>query len=339
MALPSVGSVALIKQACRRRTAAVALLLAAGIPAIVAAEEISLLAGVTDAQGSESYSWGMEYRQRLLTHLDASLGYLNEGHLPEHHRDGGVMQLWADTGLWHDRLALSVGAGPYVYFDTRYYINFQGYQNQHGVGLILSTRLNYSFPRGWFALLDVNQVVSANPATRTVMLGVGYRLDSLIQGLDRSQQGDHTVAVADVANEIGLFAGQTTLNNLSSNKSTDFGIEYRRRATRNLELSVGLLDEGAGAGDRHAGMMGEAWVVKDFFSRQLTAGLGIGPYAAFSTYHTSDGRTGASVVGLASMTLSWRFTRSAALRFSWHRGFTGDDQDRDILTAGVGWRF
>jgi hypothetical protein len=315
------------------------LLLMAGLPATVAAEEVALLAGVTDAQGSESYSWGMEYRQRLFAHVDASLGYLNEGHLPGHHRDGGMLQLWADTGFWHDRFALSVGAGPYVYFDTEYHNNFQGYLNQHGVGLILSGRLNYSLAGGWFALLEVNQVVSANPGTRTVMLGAGYRLDRLLPGLDPSRPGDLSTGVADVANEIGLFAGQTTLNNLSSNKSTDFGIEFRHRATGHLELSATVLDESSGAFGRHAGIIGQAWMVKDFFSRQLSAGLGIGPYAAFSAYQTSDGRSGASVVGMASLTCSWRFTRSFAARLSWNRGFTGDDQDRDIVTAGVGWRF
>jgi hypothetical protein len=301
---------------------------------IVGAEEISLLAGVTAAQGTETYSWGLEYRQRLLSHLDASLGYLNEGHLPQHHRDGGVLQLWAGSGFWHERLTLSAGAGPYLYFDTEYYSNYEGYRNEHGVGLILSARLSYSFTRSWFALLDVNQVVLADPGTRTVMLGAGYRLDRLFEGLDYSQP-----AVADVANEVSLFGGQTTLNNLSSNKSTDFGIEYRHRVRGHVELSVALIDEGSGAYGHHAGTIGEAWLVKDFLARQLTVGLGIGPYVAFSEYQTSDGRSGASVVGMASMTLSWRFTRRLAARFSWHRGFTGDDQDRDIVTTGLGWRF
>jgi hypothetical protein len=39
------------------------------------------------------------------------------------------------------------------------------------------------------------------------------------------------------------------------------------------------------------------------------------------------------------MTVSWRMSRSLALRINWHRGFTGDDQDRDVVTAGLGWRF
>ena len=87
-------------------------------------------------------------------------------------------------------------------------------------------------------------------------------------------------------------------------------------------------------------MIGEVWLVQDFFSqRQFTAGLGFGPYVALSTYQTSDGRDGASVVGVASMTLGWRFTRVLALRAIWHRAFTTDDEDRDIITLGLALRF
>jgi hypothetical protein len=100
-----------------------------------------------------------------------------------------------------------------------------------------------------------------------------------------------------------------------------------------------LLDEGEGAVERHASITGEAWIVQDFLERRLVIGLGLGPYLALSTYRTSDGRTGASAVGLASMTASWRFTRRLALRIEWRRGFTGDDQDRDLITLGLGGRF
>lgn len=76
------------------------------------AEELSLLTGVTDTDDhtSGTYAWGLEYRQGLLAHLDASFGYLNEGHLPNHHRDGGMLQLWATIGAWRDRLTFAVGA-------------------------------------------------------------------------------------------------------------------------------------------------------------------------------------------------------------------------------------
>jgi hypothetical protein len=40
------------------------------------------------------------------------------------------------------------------------------------------------------------------------------------------------------------------------------------------------------------------------------------------------------------MTLSWRFTRPLVLlRVSWYRAFTCDDEDRDIITAGLRFAF
>jgi hypothetical protein len=203
---------------CSTRAGVAALFLAAvGASATTMAEELSLLGGWTDTDDhtSASYAWGLEYRQRLPAHLDASFGYLNEGHVPGHHRDGEMLQLWADTGLWRDRFALAFGAGPYVYFDTQFRYNFQGYNNQHGIGAVLTARVTYELSRRWFALLEVNQVVATDIGTRTVMLGAGMHVDRFIEGLDRLQHGDQTTAVSDGSNELDLFGGETTLNNLS----------------------------------------------------------------------------------------------------------------------------
>jgi len=324
---------------CRAGLAALLLAVAAWRTPPAAAEELALLGGVTDTDDHThaTYAWGLEYRQRFLPHLYASFGYLNEGHLPNDHRDGAVLQAWADTGPWRDRFALALGVGPYVYFDTTHEINWQGYSDQHGTALIVTGRASYQLSRQWFALLELSQIAGVSPATRTVMLGAGYRLDSFLAGLDGTASGPG--AIADVPNELGVFGGQTVLNNLQSNKSTDFGVEYRFRPARHLELSTSVLEEGDGAVGRHAAVTGEVWAVQEFLGRQLAVGLGLGPYVALSAYYTSDGRPGASVVGLASMTVAWRFAGAAALRFSWHRGFTSDDQDRDIITAGVAWRF
>jgi len=307
--------------------------------ATAGAEELSLLAGLTDTDDHThaTYAWGLEYRERLLDHLDASFGYLNEGHLPDHHRDGGMLQFWATTGAWHDRFSLALGAGPYVYFDTQFHYNYQGYLNQHGVGAIVSGRVTYSLTSQWFVVLDADEVLLANPGTRTVLLGVGYRLERS-PTLDW-QQAEQASGAAGLRNEVGFFAGETTLNDLSYHKSNDFGFEYRYRCMPHLELSTSVLEEGTGAVARHASVTGEIWAVQDFFDRRLTVGLGAGPDAALNAYRTPDGRNGTTVLGLASMTVSWRITRPLVVRASWHRGFTSDDQDRDIITLGLGLRF
>jgi hypothetical protein len=309
---------------------------------IARAEELSLLGGLTDTDDHThaTYAWALEYRQHLLDHLDASFGYLNEGHLPNHHRDGGMLQFWATTGTWHDRFSLALGAGPYVYFDTQFHDNYQGYLNQHGVGAIVSGRLTYSLSRQWVVVLDADQVLVASSGTRTILLGVGYRLErSPTLDWQQAEPAEQAGGAAGLHNEVGFFAGETTLNDLSAHKSNDFGFEYRYRCMPHLELSTSLLEEGTGAVARHASVTGEVWAVQDFLDRRLTVGLGAGPDAALNAYRTPDGRTGATVLGLASMTVSWRVTRPLVLRASWHRGFTSDDQDRDIITLGLGLRF
>jgi hypothetical protein len=316
------------------------LLVQACASAPAAAEELALLAGVTDTDDhtSGTYAWGLEYRQKLLAHLDTSFGYLNEGHLPNHHRDGGRLQFWATTGAWRDRIALAVGAGPYLYFDTQFHENWQGYINQHGVGAIVSARATFVLSRRWFALLDANQVMLVSPATRIILLGVGYSLEDSPAKL-QWQQSDWGGGTGGLRNEVGFFAAQTVLNDLSSHKSSDFGFEYRYRFASHLELSTSLIEEASGAIESHASIMGEIWAIQDFLDGRFSVGLGLGPDAALSAYQTADGRSGASVVGLASMTASWHFARPLVLRVSWHRGFTSDDQDRDIISVGLGLRF
>jgi hypothetical protein len=41
-----------------------------------------------------SASWQLEYNEGMGEHFAYSISYLNEGHLPAHHRDGHTVQLW-----------------------------------------------------------------------------------------------------------------------------------------------------------------------------------------------------------------------------------------------------
>jgi hypothetical protein len=324
-----------------RRLVLVCACVLAGAPA--GAEEFTVLAGVTDTDDhtSGSYAWGLEYRERLLAHLDATVGYLNEGHVLGHHRDGAALQLWGTTSLWHERLELALGAGPYVYCDTQLDPAIEdGYRDYHGVGALITGSVSYALAGNWFARLEVDQVTApGDVGTRTVMLGVGYRLQSVIDQLNSSWANAGQATPADAVNELGLFYGQTIINGAHADTSSAFGVEYRRRIRHHLELSASLIDDGDGLDGHHMGMTGEAWLVQDFVSGHIVMGVGLGTYFSFESYQTVYGTPAASTFGLASMTVAWRLTRALDLRLIWHRGFTGDDQDRDIVTAGLGWRF
>ena len=48
-----------------------------------------------------SYGWSIAYSHDLDEHLFASLVYLNEGHVPGHHRDMALVQVHEEIGRAH----------------------------------------------------------------------------------------------------------------------------------------------------------------------------------------------------------------------------------------------
>ncbi|HEY6007899.1 MAG TPA: hypothetical protein VIU40_06200, partial [Geobacteraceae bacterium] len=114
------------------------LLGAAACPA--RAQELYFLGGeaLHLGTGDNTYSWQMEYRQGVGEHGAATLSYLNEGHLPGHHRDGVTTQFWLRDNLLERRLSLAAGVGPYYYFDTNDPQADGSHRNEHGWGGMLS---------------------------------------------------------------------------------------------------------------------------------------------------------------------------------------------------------
>ncbi len=313
------------------------LALASAGPAL--AEEIAGLAGSVDADDprSRSYSWALEYRQDFLAYAGASFTYLNEGHLAAHHRDGVALQGWITSPLWRG-LGLSLGAGPYVYFDTQPEASVAGFSDHHSVGEMYTASLSYYLTSTWFVRLNLDAIVApGNLDTRTLMLGFGARLDGLASRLDSARGEIPSDTSEEHINEIGIFAGQSIINSNSSSRTTNFGIEYRRRVARHVSWSAAWLNEAVGPDGRRDGVSNEAWLVTRLYHRQLAVGIGAGPYLALQHYRTADGRDGSSLQGLASMTVSWQLSRRVNLRARWDRVFTQDDQDRDIVSFGVGY--
>lgn len=97
---------------------------------------MTVLYGLTQAddRSNHSYSWQFDYRQTLLRNAALSVGYVNEGHLIDHHRDGIEVQLWAVTPRWRDRVSAAIGIGPYVYFDTQPADADPWFRDHHGLG-------------------------------------------------------------------------------------------------------------------------------------------------------------------------------------------------------------
>src|SRR6267154_291638 len=112
----------------------------AWIPLSGHAQQFSYLKGTIYSTTASEFTgaYKVEYRQNLYKDIPVTLGYINEGHFPEHHRDGYSVKLWHESSLLKDKgVSVSVGIGPYYYFDT---ITPTGGQStdDHGLAPIVS---------------------------------------------------------------------------------------------------------------------------------------------------------------------------------------------------------
>src|SRR5882724_4996903 len=140
------------------------------------AQEVSYLAGGGTLPNfrSSTFSWDLDYRQHLYRYLSASVGWINEGHLIGHHRDGTDGELWLEAPMFNGRLTLAAGAGGYYYFDTE----TAGDSNSidvHGSALMTSFSATAYLTDRWFARFLINRIdPHGDIRSNTALLGLGY---------------------------------------------------------------------------------------------------------------------------------------------------------------------
>jgi hypothetical protein len=320
-----------------RAAALVAALTAGAWPRVVAAQEFSLLAGPLGGENERSYSWEASYRQGLGRSAAWTFSWLNEGHIPEHHRDGPVLQAWARLPLLGDRLEVSAGAGPYRFFDTIAAEAGESYSNTHGWGAVVSLRGAYYFESRWIAELKLNRVqVNGGPGTTGILFGVGYQLDAPdTPGARDSLPVRSTNVTGD---ELTVLAGTSILNSATSETSGAAALEYRHGLARVVDVTATYLHEAGSLHARRDGVAAQLWLTGGYFGDRLTLAAGMGPYVVVTQNddQTGDGR----LAGLFSVSASYRFGESRWLaRIIWNRVATRYDRDVDMVLAGIGARF
>lgn len=288
----------------------------------------------TSTQDS-SYSWSMEYRESLGEHFAASLVYLNEGHVPNHHRDGHGAMLWARTNVLDRRLSLAAGAGAYYYFDTTQPPT-GGYSNEHGLAAILGLSATWYTNSPWLVQLRLNSVTTKlSIDTLSTMIGIGYQLDRPTTPgplTDVSSQADKTTG-----NELTVYLGSRIANSFNSETSIATSVEYRRGLMRYLDGTIAWMYEGDNEMIRRNGLVMQLWLTRAFLDESLTLGYGMGPYFVLDEYREDVSTRFAEL--MLSMSASYRFTPRWAARVTWNRVVTGYDNDADIIMLGLGYRF
>jgi hypothetical protein len=313
------------------------------------AQEFSFLYGTATLPNlkSSTYAWQLDYSQQFHRNISGSIGWLNEGHIPGHRRDGTTGELWFDLPLRDARYTLSIGAGGYYYFDTQFLPNGDSL-DVHGTAPIVSFSATAYLSDRWFARLLYNRVNPRNNfRSDTALLGFGYWY-----GQDkRPTPGRLGGAPADkyfvTGNELTLYGGISIVNASGNLRGVANALEYRRGVMRHLDATATFIHEGDPRIVRRSGVGLQVWPVNTFFNDRVAVGFGVGTYIYIDNRHL--GPTQRLPVGgtvntpalapLISPTFSVRFNDQWLVRAVWDRVVTNYNRDSDVILLGLGYRW
>lgn len=308
------------------------LLIILSVACPVLAEEILLLNGgygyntETGTRNTQAY-WSIGYLQGLTDNTMFSITYLNEGHQPQHARDGIAPQIWVRTPP--SKLSFALGAGPYLYADTIKPDVGDRYIN-HDIGVMTSASATWYGLSPFILQLKADYILGFNSYdTWGWTVGVGYLL-----GDDKKPSSTWSAAHK---NEVAIYSGITVLN-IDNTQATPISVEYRRRLLPYLEWSVMGLYEGNKEPVGRYGAATELWLARDFFHDRFTLGIGAGPYFAHDKYGTDNSQRD-TVAGLVSFTGALRLTSHVGFRIMFHRVLTDYDNDADVFMGGLAIAF
>lgn len=317
----------------KRRPLLLATLLLAS--AALQAQDLSMQGGALRVSGTNenSFAVGVNYAQPVGDYLALSLGYLNEGHPHNHHRDGVSGQVWLRSHISEQGLSWGVGVGQYYFFDTsRPSSGGEPYINDHGWAPIYSIQATWHHPNRWYTQVQINRVIptGAKDPTTSLLVGAGYRFDS-VRGdklhLDGGKSSDDTVTV---------LAGQSIVNSLESERSRASSVEYRRSIGAYVDWTVSWLNEGTTAVTRRNGVATQLWLIRSL-NREVELGMGVGPYLAYEVHEVPGTRS--HKAGLVSMASRYHFTKHVVGTLSLNRVVTDYHRDADLLLVGVGYSY
>ena len=286
-------------------------------------------------QWPRSAAWAISYRKIITPYFATSLAYLNDGHFPGHHRDGVTGEVWLPIHLYSQHVTVSVGGGPFYYYDTVVATNSGRYADNHGWAWIYSLDAAWQFRgdrTGPFIEMRLDHTAPAKSIeTTSIGLGIGYRGFSDIHNTENPNASE-----GFAANELAAYYWKTVVNSFSSQTSRAEEFEYRRQIWQELRASVGFLNEGDAQLIRRTGFMVEGWAEPSFSSGLWSIGAGFGGYFAIDKYRVEPGR---HISGVVSATVSFRPLQNFDIRFLWHRIVTDYSRDTDVVLWGLGYRF
>ena len=313
-------------------------------------QELSLLGGATTNAGmtKSSDTWQIDYRQDFFENFASSIDYINEGHLPQHFRDGTAWEAWGNLPLFYGRFAISAGAGAYYYYDTQFSTPHNS-TDIHGTAPIFSIAATGYVSDRWFYRILINRI---NPTgdikTNTVAVGAGYWFGPNRRPLgSQPDRGDATDSAYVTEPQLAVFGGQSVVNTFLNQKALAGAAEYRQGIMPHLDATASYIYEGDPKIVRRSGAAFQIWPVNTFFDESTSVGIGVGPYVFIDKNHpVSTGQTvnvglknPAAVAPLVSLTMARELSDRWIVRVIWDRVVSNYNRDSDIFLVGLGYRW
>src|SRR5258708_21391710 len=297
------------------------------LPALpLRAQELSALGGRMEngnfSQGT--YSWQLDYRQGVYRNFEASLSWINEGHVPGHHRDGYAFEGWFSLPFSREDFSLSVGAAAYSFFDSQP-LSSGDTLNLHGTAPIFSLSAAGYISDRWFWRITLNRI---NPTgdikTNTAVAGIGYWFGKGDKTLPGRRPGlfDHPDTDRYITeNEFTGFSGQSVVNIYGSKGSLAGTVEFRHGLFPHIDWTASGVYEGNPKVIRRSGFATQLCPVNTFLRDEISSGMGFGAYLYIDRKHqpNPNQRSNAAVAGLVSPTIAVHFSDHWLTRFVWNR--------------------
>lgn len=328
------------------RVAALAISVVPGT-ATVAQELYGLVGGqYTPSLREKTYSYSIEYVQNINDYAYGTFTWLNEGHVTNHHRDGYSPQFWLRWPGSSRRFNLSVGVGPYRYYDTTDLASM-GVTDAHGWGVLGSVAAHWYFRNPWVMEVRYNYAHTNNSiTTHTALIGFGYQFEHSSHAGPVWGTPLYGFSPPGQRLELAVMAGTTVVNNFNSPHGVASGGELRYRLTPYIDAIATYLDEGNARVVRRKGGAGQLGIKREFLEHHADVGVAGGFYFARDRDYAGPPTdllgivtTRTEVLGLLTMTATYRFDIGLRVRAYWYRTLTTNGRDTDVAMLGLGWAF
>lgn len=317
---------------------------AASTPAPAAAQEFAFLFGVQhdlSTSTHNTYQWRLDYQQGISEHWYFETGWINDGHIPGHARDGIVAQIGARSSFGTKRFTFSLATGPDRFYDTiGDSSNAGNFSDIQGFLLLTTAQMTFYTKHRWIARAQVNWELAPpkTPDAISVLIGLGYQLQPQNGDVYKYKPVEQTAFTT--GDQVTALIGQTVPNGGSSDPKGLAGMaEYRHGVWKYFDLTFSYIYQGDNAVLSRNGLGVQIWPTRKFGPVALALGFG----AFFAVDHDYTPPPGQKqqdkVAGLVSPTVAYDIGDHWLARFIWNRTVTTYNENTDFFGIGLGYRW